>query len=142
MADVKLAPLGTLQKGRYIVIDGIACTVVENKHSKPGKHGSAKANITAVGLLDGKKRNIVGPASDNCEVPVITKKNAQILSISGDMANVMDMETFETFDMKVAEELADVVNVGAVVVYWTIMDDRVMKSLKTEGEATDGDYDG
>lgn len=142
MADVKLAPMGSLQKGRYIVIDGAACTVVENKHSKPGKHGSAKANITAVGLLDGKKRNVVGPASDNIEVPVIGKKNAQVLSINGDMANLMEMTTYETFDLKIPDELKDQVNVGAVVVYWTILDDKVMKSLKTEGEATDEEFDG
>jgi translation initiation factor 5A len=142
MADVKLAPLGTLQKGRYIVIDGAACVVVENKHSKPGKHGSAKANITAVGLLDGKKRNVVGPAAENIEVPVIGKKNAQVLSINGDFANVMDMADYDTFDLKVPEELQGTVNVGAVVVYWTVLDEKVMKSLKTEGEATDEDYNG
>ncbi len=139
MGEVKLAPMGTLQKGRYIVIDGAACIVVDNKHSKPGKHGSAKANIAAVGMLDGKRRNIVGPAAENVEVPVIAKKNAQLLSITGDSANVMDMESFETFDLPIPEELKDVVSVGAVVVYWVILDDRVMKSLKSEGEDLSGD---
>jgi len=137
MADVKLAPMGSLTKGRYIVIDGVACVVTENNHSKPGKHGSAKANIAAVGMLDGKRRNVVGPASDNIEVPLIGKKNAQVLSVNGDMANVMDMESFETFDMKIPDELKDAVAVSAVIVYWTILDDRVMKALKTEGETFD-----
>ena len=137
MADVKLAPMGSLTKGRYIVIDGVACTVVDNVHSKPGKHGSAKSNIAAVGMLDGKRRNLVGPASDNVEVPLIGKKNAQVLSINGDSANVMDMESFETFDMKIPDELKAQVAVSAVVVYWTILDDRVMKTLKTEGETFD-----
>ena len=137
MADVKLAPMGSLTKGRYIVIDGVACVVSENTHSKPGKHGSAKSNIAAVGMLDGKRRNIVGPASDNIEVPLIGKKNAQVLSINGNMANVMDMESFETFDMKIPDELKDSVSVSAVVVFWTILDDRVMKTLKTEGDAMD-----
>jgi translation initiation factor 5A len=137
MADVKLAPMGSLTKGRYIVIDGVACVVSENTHSKPGKHGSAKSNIAAVGMLDGKRRNIVGPASDNIEVPLIGKKNAQVLSINGDMANVMDMESFETFDMKIPDELKGQVSVSAVVVFWTILDDRVMKTLKTEGDAMD-----
>lgn len=139
MGDVKLAPMGTLQKGRYIVIDGAACIVVENKHSKPGKHGSAKANITAVGMLDGKKRNIVGPAAENVEVPVISKKNAQVLSLTDGSANVMDMESYETFDLPVPDELKETVNVGAVVVYWVILDDKVMKSLKTEGEDMEGE---
>jgi translation initiation factor 5A len=139
MGDVKLSPMGSLQKGRYIVIDGVACVVVDNVHSKPGKHGSAKANISARGMLDGKIRNVVGPASDNIEVPVIEKKNAQILSITGDKANVMDMDNFETFDLKIPEELKEQVTTGAVVVYWIILDDKVMKQLKTAADE-DTDY--
>lgn len=137
MGDVKLAPMGSLTKGRYIVIDGVACVVSENTHSKPGKHGSAKSNIAAVGMLDGKRRNVVGPASDSIEVPLIGKKNAQVLSVNGDSVNVMDMESFETFDMKIPAELKGQVTVSAVVVYWVILDDRVMKALKTEGDAAE-----
>ena len=137
MGDVKLAPMGSLTKGRYIVIDGVACVVSENNHSKPGKHGSAKANIAAIGMLDGKRRNVVGPASDSIEVPLIGKKNAQVLSVSGDSVNVMDMESFETFDMKIPAELKGQVTVSAVVVYWVILDDRVMKALKTEGDSAE-----
>lgn len=141
MAEVKLLPMGSLTKGRYIVIDGVACSVVDNTHSKPGKHGSAKSNITAVGLLDNKKRNVVGPAAQNIEVPIIQKKNAQILSINGDMANVMDMENYETFDLKIADELKDGLTAGAIVVYWIILDERVMKALKTEGSTDEEHYE-
>ncbi|MCL5429921.1 MAG: hypothetical protein M1504_00400, partial [Candidatus Marsarchaeota archaeon] len=34
--------------GRYIIIDGIACRVVEIETSKPGKHGAAKMRVTAI----------------------------------------------------------------------------------------------
>ena len=134
MAEVKLVPMGSLVKGRYVVVDGVACTVVENTHSKPGKHGSAKSNLVAAGILDGKRRNVVGPAAQNIEVPIIGKKNAQILSVNGDSANVMDMENFETFDLAIPEDMKDQATVGAVVVYWIILDDKVMKSLKSAGE--------
>ncbi len=134
MGEIKLVPMGSLVKGRYVVVDGVASIVVDNTHSKPGKHGSAKSNLTAVGMLDGKKRNVVGPAASMIEVPLIEKKNAQILSVSGDMANVMDMESFETFDMKIADEMKAEAVAGATVVFWVILDDRVMKSLKSAAE--------
>jgi len=134
MAEVKLVPMGSLVKGRYVVVDGVACTVVENTHSKPGKHGSAKSNLVAAGILDGKRRNVVGPAAQNIEVPIIAKKNAQILSITGKSANVMDMENFETFDLAIPEDMADQATVGATIVYWIILDDKVMKSLKSAAE--------
>lgn len=135
MGEVKLSPMGALTKGRYIVIDGVACTVVDNTHSKPGKHGSAKSNIVAVGLLDGKKRNVVGPAAQSIEVPIIEKKNAQVLSVTGEKANVMDMETYDTFDLAIPEEMQGTLDPGAVIVYWIILDDKVMKQLKSEGES-------
>jgi len=88
--------------------------------------------LTAVGLLDGKKRNIVMPGHDNIEVPVIGKKNAQVLNISGSTANVMDTETYETFDLNIPEELKDEVKENQVVVYWIILNDKVMKQIKPE----------
>jgi translation elongation factor P/translation initiation factor 5A len=35
--------------------------------------------MMAVGLIDGKKRNLVLPGHDSVEVPIIEKKDAQIL---------------------------------------------------------------
>lgn len=125
-----LKTAGSLQKGNAIVIDGVACIVSEVKISKPGKHGSSKSNITAVGMLDDKKRNIVMPGSDSVEVPIIDKKNAQVLSLSGSNAQVMDMETFESFDLKIAEELKSDLKEGDVVLYWIILGEKVMKQIK------------
>lgn len=129
---IKLTSVGSLQKGRYVVIDGAACTVSDMSVSRPGKHGHAKVNLTAVGILDGKKRNIVMPGHDNIEVPVIEKKNAQVLSVSGDVANVMDAESYETFDLNIPDELKDDVTEGVTIVYWIILSDRVMKQVKSE----------
>lgn len=129
---VKLVSVGHLQKGRYVVIDGAACTVTDVKTSRPGKHGHAKVNLTAVGILDDKKRNIIMPGHDNIEVPVIEKKNAQVLSVHGTTANIMDSESFETFDLEIPAELAETVTEGCTIVYWTILDDKVMKQVKSE----------
>ncbi|MFP4112228.1 MAG: translation initiation factor IF-5A [Candidatus Woesearchaeota archaeon] len=125
----KQAPIGSLKKGSYIVIDGVACKVVDTATSRPGKHGHAKVNLMAVGILDGKKRNFVAPGHDNVEVPVIDKRNAQVLSVSGNMANVMDVETYETFDLEIPEELQGDVSDGSVVLYWQILSDKMMKQI-------------
>ena len=132
MAEVKLVSIGSLQKGKYVVVDGVACTVTDVKISRPGKHGHAKVNLMAVGMLDGKKRNIVMPGHDMIEVPVIDKKNAQVLSTAGNNANVMDTETYETFDLVIPEELKGQVKDGQTVVYWVVMNDRVLKQIKSE----------
>ncbi len=130
MADTKLASVGSLQKGSYIVIDGNACKVVSTATSRPGKHGHAKVNMMAVGILDGKKRNLVLPGHDNVEVPIIEKKTAQVLSISGNVANIMDSESYETLDLEIPEELEGQVTEGCEVLFWEILSSRVMKQVK------------
>lgn len=130
MGDKKIVDVGSLQKGSFVVIDGAACKIVDTQVSKSGKHGHAKVRFEAIGLIDNKKRDIVLPAHDNIEVPIIEKKSAQVLSINGDNANVMDSETFETFDMKIPEELKGQVVEGCNILYWIILDEKVMKQLK------------
>jgi translation initiation factor 5A len=125
-----MTSIGHLQKGHYVIIDGVACKVADTQTSRPGKHGHAKVRLTGVGLIDGKKKIIVMPGHDNIEVPIIEKKNAQVLSVQGDTANVMDSETYETFDIKIPEELKSECTEGIVVLYWQILNDRVMKQVK------------
>lgn len=130
--SVKQQSIGSLKKGSYIVIEDVACKVVDVSISRPGKHGHAKVNLMAVGLLDGKKRNMTAPGHDSVDVPLIDKRNAQVLSISGTTANVMDMETYETFDMEIPDDIDGDVVEGSTILYWQILDDKVMKQVKNE----------
>ncbi len=126
----KLVEPGQIKVGGYIVIDGEACKVTDTSVSRPGKHGHAKFRIVAVGLIDGKKRDMVLPGHDKVEVPIIEKKNAQVLSLSGKSANVMDAETYETFDIEIPIELKDKVIEGVEIIYWTILGKKIMKQVK------------
>ncbi len=84
-----------------------------------------------MGIIDDKRRIIVMPAHDNIEVPIIEKKNAQVLSVTGDMANVMDVETYETFDLKIPDEMKADCVAGTTVLYWVVLSDRIMKQVKS-----------
>ncbi|MEM2686020.1 MAG: translation initiation factor IF-5A, partial [Candidatus Bathyarchaeia archaeon] len=53
--------IGSLKEGMYVVIDGEPSRVVTIEKSKPGKHGSAKVRLVAIGVFDGVKRSIVSP---------------------------------------------------------------------------------
>lgn len=126
----KMTTANNVQKGSFIVLDNVACRVADVEISKPGKHGHSKVRISAIGLVDDKKRIVVMPGHDNIEVPIIEKRNAQVLSVHGDIATVMDSETYETFDLKVPEEFKGQVIDGVSVLYWVIMNDRVIKQVK------------
>jgi translation initiation factor 5A len=129
--STKIVGATSIKEGSFILLDGVACKVVSAETSKSGKHGHAKVRLVAIGLIDEKKREAVMPGHDNVEVPIIDKKTAQVLSISGDKANVMDIETYETFDMKIPEDMKDKIVEGAQVLYWVIMGEKVMKQVKS-----------
>ena len=132
MGETVPKSVATLQKGNYVVIDGAACVVSDTQTSRPGKHGHAKVRIVAVGMMDGKKKEVVMPGHDSVDVPIIEKKTAQVLSINNGSANVMDAESFETFDLKIPEELNGQVFEGSNILYWVILNDKVMKQVKPD----------
>ena len=130
MYEKKLVTVGSLKKGDTVIINESPCKVTDISISRPGKHGHAKVNLTAVGMLDEKKRNIIMPGHDKIEAPIVEKKNAQVLSISGNTASVMDTISYETFDIDIPEVLKSEVKEGEEVLYWTIMGMKVIKQVK------------
>jgi len=126
----KLVSASALKVGSYVVIEEAACKVANIQISRPGKHGHAKIRLDGVGIIDGRKRVIVMPGHDNIEVPIIEKKGAQVLSVQGSTANVMESETYETFDLKIPEELKDSCVEGVNILYWEVLNDRIMKQVK------------
>ena len=128
--DRKVTTVGSLKEGNYIILDGEACVVKSIQLSKTGKHGSMKCRLEAITLIDNKKKVQVFPSSDKIEVPIIEKKEAQVLSIHEDKANVMYLETYETFDIKIPEDLKEQVTEGRQVVYWIILSEKVIRQVK------------
>ena len=128
--DKKISSVGSLKTGSYVLLDGVACTVKSLQTSRPGKHGHAKCRIEATGMIDGQKKIVVMPAHDKIDIPIIQKRDAQVLSVQGDHVNVMDMETFETIDLKIPENLKDSIKENETVVYWVVMQDKLLKQIK------------
>ncbi|HHH79623.1 MAG TPA: translation initiation factor IF-5A, partial [Thermoplasmatales archaeon] len=94
----EVAEVRELKVNRYVIIDDEPCKIVSITTSKPGKHGEAKARIEAIGVFDGQKRSIVHPVKHKVQVPLIDKRSAQVISVMGDTVQLMDMETYDTFE--------------------------------------------
>lgn len=111
----------TLKKGRYVMIDGEPCTIMNISTSKPGKHGSSKARIDAIGLFDGQKRSIVQPVNAKIDVPLVERKLGQVLSIANDTVQIMNMDDYSTMELKIPEDIKEKVKVGEDLSYLTSM---------------------
>ena len=113
----ELAEVRTLKVNRYMIIDNEPCKIMSISTSKPGKHGEAKARIEAIGVFDGQKRSVVHPVKHKVNVPIIDKRSAQILALMGDTVQLMDLETYETFEMTIPEEFKGKLEPGKEVSY-------------------------
>ncbi|MBS7648351.1 translation initiation factor IF-5A [Candidatus Bathyarchaeota archaeon] len=115
--------VGDLKEGQYVIIDDEPCHIVEITKSKPGKHGSAKARVVALGVFDGVKRSFVKPVDAKVDVPMIEKRSGQVLAVLPGNVQLMDLETYEVFETPMPDEenvrsrLAN----GVEVEYWRIM---------------------
>jgi len=118
MEEKTFTEIKNLKPGRYVIVNGEPCTVVSVNISKPGKHGAAKAKLVAVGIFDHQKRIIVKPSGEKIPVPVIVKKTNQVISISGDMAQIMDVETYDMFEAKIPDEFREKIKEGGEVITW------------------------
>jgi len=110
-----------LKEGKYVIIDDEACVIKSITKSKPGKHGAAKARVEAIGLFDGQKRSYIGSVANKIYVPIVERKSAQIISITGNIAQLMDMGDYSTFEIVIPDELKEKVKEGEEVSYITAL---------------------
>ena len=74
-------------------------------------------------MFDGIRRSLVSPVDSNVETPLIDKRNGQIIAMTDDNLQIMDLETFEVFDTKAIDENAkSKIQQGVDVEYWKVLD--------------------
>ena len=115
------AEVRELKEGRYVNIDDEPCKILSISTSKPGKHGEAKARIEAMGIFDGNKKSVVYPVKHKVQVPLIDKRQGQVVSIQGGEAQLMDLETYEMFQLPVPEDMKDTLKAGGDILYIVAM---------------------
>ena len=127
----KVVEIKSLKQGKYLVLDGEASKIISISTSSPGKHGAAKARIEAVGLFDSQKRSLVKPVNAKVDVPIIDKRVGQVIALMGDEVQLMDLETYETIDLPIPDDLKDEIVEGKEVEYIEAMGN--MKIMRTKG---------
>jgi len=123
---LKLIDAHGAKPGTTIMIEGEAYTVRTNDISKSGKHGASKCRIEAVNIITGNKKVLACPGAERFEVPMVEKKMAQVLSVVGDKASVMDLESYETIELPYLQELKEQLQPEKQVEYWDIEGKKVI----------------
>ena len=118
-----MGKVGDLKVGSYAIVDDEPSQIMSIQKSKPGKHGSAKFRCSAISLFDGSKRSFVSPTDTSIQIPIVEKKSAQVVSMNPTSIQLMDLESYEVFDVSLPsdEDIKEKLEAGKEVEYWQIM---------------------
>ena len=75
---------GALKKGDYMCIKGHPCKIIEVTVSKTGKHGHAKASITALDIFTKQKLEDMAPTTHNVDAPFVKSVNYSLMDVRED----------------------------------------------------------
>ncbi len=128
--EYTLTEMKKMKPGSYMLIEGDVYKVDKMTTSKPGKHGSAKAKVSARAVFMTAKKIIVKPADAKIKVPIILKKPAQVVAVMGDTAQLMDLETYETSDVDIPDEFKGKLDSGTEVITWRYGNNVMIVSKK------------
>ncbi len=56
-----------------------------------------------MGVFDGKKRSFIKSVNDKVQVPIIEREKGQVISMTGNTIQIMDLSSYETFEVKKPE---------------------------------------
>lgn len=87
----------------------------------------------AISITTGTKKNVISPVDARIEVPIIEKKTAQVIALVGNNLQLMDMQSYETFETPIPEDEAikSKLASGVEVEYWLMLGQN--KIMRTKG---------
>jgi len=85
-----------LRKNGYVMLKGRPCKIVEMSTSKTGKHGHAKVHLTGIDIFTSKKYEDICPSTHNMNVPIVQRKEYQLVDLSEDGFMTLMDENGET----------------------------------------------
>lgn len=64
------------------------------------------------------------------DVPIINKKNAQILAIVGEKVQLMDLNDYSVFELPIPEEMKGKLKAGEEIAYFEVVGIKTIKQIK------------
>uniref|UniRef100_A0A6U2H4F6 Eukaryotic translation initiation factor 5A n=1 Tax=Hemiselmis andersenii TaxID=464988 RepID=A0A6U2H4F6_HEMAN len=104
-ADCTPIEAGSVKMGKFLMIKGRPCKVVDVSKAKVGKHGAAKCHFVGVDIFTQKKLEAICPASAQLAEPIVDRTEYQLMDISDDdYVTMMDKDNNMREDLKMPED--------------------------------------
>jgi translation initiation factor 5A len=90
---------GRVKEGGYVMLKNRPCEVMEIYRCKTGKHGKGKVRFIGIDLITKKKIEGIASSQASVEVPEVTKKEYQLINISGDSCVLLSKSGATTLEV-------------------------------------------
>lgn len=123
--------VGELSSGSYVIVNEEPCVVTKKSSSTPKSNGDDdKEKVYVEGIFDGQKRTFVKEVDDEVEVPLIEKSDAEVLALLGNSAQLMDLSSYETFELSIPLQLRGDLEEGDEIEYIQAMGRKKIERKK------------
>nr|CAX71949.1 eukaryotic translation initiation factor 5A [Schistosoma japonicum] len=133
-----------LRKGGYVLMKERPCKIMEMSTSKTGKHGSAKVHLVGIDIFTGKKYEEICPSSQTMYVPIIARKEYQLIDVKDGFLSLMSddlcvLENIPVPDNDVGKEIQEKWNSkgdmdNVIVTIVTTMDEQQAHAVRTSSD--------
>ncbi|KAJ5107720.1 hypothetical protein N7456_004395 [Penicillium angulare] len=76
-----------LRKTGHMVINGRPCKIVKVSSARTGKHGQTKIHFLGIDIFTGRKFEDIVPSTNDSDVPIIHRKDCQLVCFATDGAH-------------------------------------------------------
>jgi translation initiation factor 5A len=107
-----------ISKGTYIEYDSKPYYVSKAQSMVVSRHSHTRVKLDMIGVLDGDKRSITVAPHDKLKDIELIRRHGQFIAHSGkNLVQVMSMDTYETFDAEIQDEIMSQLTEGDEVTY-------------------------
>jgi len=119
-----------IKKGAYIRYNNEILKVIRKEVVACGTHSHSKTKVFAQGLFTKGEKSFNLSHSDSVEELDIMRKEGQVISKGQGKLQVMDIQSFETFDAEADKELMEQINEGDAVTFINIEGRNVVLDIR------------
>jgi len=125
----EMVKVKNLDVGDYVLVNEEPCQVTK-KSASSASGDESNVKVYVEGLFDSQKRTFTSDVENSREVPIIERGSAEIVAIIGNSAQLMDLESYETFEVSIPLEFRGEVEEGDEIEYIQALGRKKMERMK------------
>ena len=112
-----MATATELKKGMYFLLNNQLVRVTKKEIVVYGTHSHSKLKIFYTDVKGSGEKFVNMKHEDKIEILDIIRKTGQVISKTDNSVQIMDMQSYETFDVSIDQELLDELNENDEVIF-------------------------